>query len=280
LESGSPTTDDAAIVSIDAPDEDEDVAFEAPRLPQHGAFGSVWDSQLGMAAPPAAATPVASGLPVDEGYEDEPEIPEYLLAERRQQAGRPGGGRGPMSPAGRGGRGRGRGGAYQVALDRERYGRSGTGSSFTAPSQRPPSGGRPLAGRRDRPQPREVPIPAGSGGGDPWSEVPPELEELLRAELARKAGPAPVRSAPAAALPAVAEAPTPAPKRRVTRKPTTMPEAAAMAARESMPEAAAAAPKRRVTRKPTAMAAEPDAAPTAAKAAPKRRVTRKAPATD
>ena len=47
-------------------------------------------------------------------------------------------------------------------------------------------GARPdRAPRPERPPSRE---PAGSSGGDPWSEVPPELEEMLRAELARKGG--------------------------------------------------------------------------------------------
>ena len=277
LEAGMPATEFAAAGDAEPHDEEEGVGFEAPRLPQHGAFGSVWDSQLGMSAPASASasTPPATGLPVDEGYEDEPEIPEYLLAERRQQAGRPGGGRGPM-PGLRGGRGRGRGGAYQVALDRERFGRSGSGGGFSTPSPRPPVGGRTGAGpRRDRPQPRELPIPASSGGGDPWSEVPPELEELLRAELARKGGSAQMRSEPPATMPAVTEAPASAPKRRVTRKPAAPVKAAAAATTEG----AAAAPKRRVTRKPAA-ANETEAAPTATKAPPKRRTTRKAPTAD
>ncbi|MFI5253962.1 MAG: NYN domain-containing protein [Candidatus Limnocylindrales bacterium] len=267
-------------------EDEEGVAYVAPRAPQHGAFGSVWDSQRGMATPPAASTPPAAEGPVaeDEGYEDEPEIPEYLLAERRQQAGRPGGGRGPVPPGGRGGRGRGRGGAYQVALDRERYGRSGTGgSSFNAPSPRREPAGRPDRGPRpSRPPFREAPPP--TSGGEPWSEVPPELEELLRAELARKAPaarpvapPAPLASAPVESVAASA------PKRRVTRK-VAAPAAPSAAAEPVVEAAAKAGPKRRVTRKAASSAVEPGAAEPVAeppvKAAPKRRTTRKAPPTD
>jgi hypothetical protein len=49
-------------------------------------------------------------------------------------------------------------------------------------------------------------------GGDPWSEVPPEVQELLRAELARREG-----SGRTASSPADAEA---KPK-RTSRKRTT-----------------------------------------------------------
>ena len=54
-------------------------ADEVPTLPQHSGFGSVWDSQIGVS--PRAA----SGSADVEGLEDEPEVPEYLLAEKRQQ---------------------------------------------------------------------------------------------------------------------------------------------------------------------------------------------------
>ena len=261
-------------------EEDEGVAYEAPQLPRHGAFGSVWDSQLGMTS---VSTPAAAdgGLPPDEGYEDEPEIPEYLLAERRQQAGRPGGGRGPAPAGGRAVRGRGRGGAYQVALDRERYGRSAPGpSSFNAPSSRAPGlrrdgGSRPDRGpRTGRPPARQAPPPS---GGEPWSEVPPELEQLLRAELARKgpSGPTPARASVAAVQPTPADPVAVAPKRRPARKPAVAPAAVPI-------EPAVPAPKRRVTRKvvATAAAPEPAALPEAATSAPKRRITRKAPSTE
>ena len=70
------------------------------------AFGSVWDSQIGV---PASRS--ASPRPVDDEDFDEPAVPEYLLTERRQRDA----GRG----ANRGVRG-GRGGAYAAALERER----------------------------------------------------------------------------------------------------------------------------------------------------------------
>src|SRR5204862_299344 len=102
--------------------EEEDVA-PTPRGPRTTPFGSVWDSQLGTpTSAPASLGPVTD----DEDF-DEPEIPEYLIAEQRR--GRQGPGQG--GPGGRGGQGRGgpRGGrsAYSSAIDRERYGRGGGG---------------------------------------------------------------------------------------------------------------------------------------------------------
>ncbi len=61
--------------------EDEYLDEEVATLPQHSTFGSVWESQIGVASTPVAAAP----LDDQEDYDDEPEIPEYLLAERRQQ---------------------------------------------------------------------------------------------------------------------------------------------------------------------------------------------------
>jgi len=64
-----------------------------------------------------------------EGYDDEPEIPEYLLAERRQQQGRNRGGQqqrpGNRAPGGRNAPSAG----YRAAVDRERYGRAGAPSA-------------------------------------------------------------------------------------------------------------------------------------------------------
>ena len=167
--------------------EEEAADFEPPRLPQHSTFGSVWDSQLGVPTTlPAAGAEVED----EEDLEDEPEIPEYLLAERRQR-----GGRGPR-PGGP----RGRGGAYQAAVERERFGRGGSslvGAPYGGPRrddrgrddrhragrsgrfERPPRGGEERQTQRRQ------------GNGEPWTEVPPELEEMLRAQLAQKspAGP-------------------------------------------------------------------------------------------
>jgi len=202
-------------------EEGELEAYAPPRAPQSTPFGSVWDSQLGV-----PAGPVLAGEALEEVYEDEPEIPEYLLAERRQ--------RGTRQPRG-GQRGRGRGGAYQAALERERFGRSGTGgtggSPYGAPagrSGRAPNQGRGHGGGRGgrperTPRPYAEPRVPSGGDGDPWSEVPPELEAMLRAELARRPaerGAASVE-APRASRAGSPEAPAEAgavPARAVTRR--------------------------------------------------------------
>ena len=291
----------------DDEDEEPDVA-PAPRGPRTTPFGSVWDSQLGT---PTSA-PAKLGPVVDDEDFDEPEIPEYLIAEQRR--GRQGQGQG--APGGRGGQGRGgpRGGrsAYSAAIDRERYGRGGGGGGINRypdvsgrtgqPGQSGRSGGgrqeggyarqdasysRPQnAERFDRPAPRS---------GDPWSEVPPELEEILRAQLAQSPKARRPETAPAGSRIQAAEAAgeietmteatieAAAPKRRSSTRRKAGDDAAATTAPPS--EAAtdavpgeAAGPKRRTTtrRKVDAAAApivEPAAEPETA-AAPKRRTTR------
>jgi uncharacterized LabA/DUF88 family protein len=262
---------EAAPLEDRIPEEDEEVGYEPPRLPQASTFGSVWDSQLGVAPTPA----VPSGELVDEPYEDEPEIPEYLLAERRQRGQR-------GAPP----RGRGRSAAYQSAVERERFGRSGAGPGRPGPGPGRTGGGpgrsgpgsfagpRREPGRRDdrgrgrgRP-PQRAPVdrfltnPA--PGGDPWSEVPPELEEMLRAQLGTRprrdaeAGtstmqplPAPEGPEPASAVaPATtgteSEAPASAPRRRAaTKRPATTRSRAK--ATSAVPEEGEAPPKRRTT---------------------------------
>ena len=227
---------DEAVAADGAGDEDVieaegEVAFEAPAAPQRSTFVSVCDSQLGVT--PGA---VSSAEPFDLDEEDEPEIPEYLLSERRQR-GRghvPGSPSGPGGQAGRRPRG-GRAGAYRSALDRERF---GTGrNALPTPAyegRRAPrtSGpGRPRGGERQfggsgggsssRPEREERPF--ASGGGRPWSEVPPELEEQLRAELARKraSAPSPEPVAAAAAADAGATASARASKPSRTAAPRT-----------------------------------------------------------
>jgi uncharacterized LabA/DUF88 family protein len=204
-------------------EETEDEAPAPARRPA-SAFGSVWDSQIGIG--PALSSPIVSD---DEDFE-EPSVPEYLIAERRQRDSRRGGGGGGGRP------GRGRGGAYAAALDRERFGggRGSTPSRFAEPA---PRGGTPAFGRDDRrdrergdrPPFRQAPRPAPRGSGDePWSEVPPEIEAMLRAQLGTRPAPAPAprRDEPAMseaeAAPAVADAtaaPTGRPPRRTGRKP-------------------------------------------------------------
>nr|MDQ3553462.1 NYN domain-containing protein [Chloroflexota bacterium] len=218
---GPVTIEPAVIVGItdvaamsepaEAPEDDEEFLDESPvAIPQHSTFGSVWDSQMGVPAAPLTATPLTE----DEEDFDEPEIPEYLLAERRQQQQRNRGGRSGGGQGNRGGRG---GGAYRTALDRERFGRSGVssfggggaaagsmGSNMSRPpdrqrgrEQRPPASDRPNrppmreapAPQQPRPPqqaraPQQAPRPAQDA--EPWSEVPAEVQALLRAEMARR----------------------------------------------------------------------------------------------
>jgi uncharacterized LabA/DUF88 family protein len=200
--------------------EEEEEAFEElpPAVAPVHAFGSVWDSQIGVASAslPPTVDLGGGGNADDEDY-DEPEVPEYLLAERRQRGQRPaGGGRG--RPGGGGGRNRS---AYQAALDRERYGRGapqpsfGGGGGVGSGNSRPDRGGG--RNRQGRPQqgggggrpidrsprmPDRAPVEQRSSS-EPWTEVPPELEEMLRAELARRQ--------PAAEVTAVEVAPSAAP---------------------------------------------------------------------
>ena len=163
-------------------DEDEDLAVAAPRAPRTNPFGSVWDSQIGT---PASASGAPRAPLVDEEDFEEPEIPEYLIAEQRR-----GGNRG--GAPGRGGGGaRGGRSAYQSAMDRERYGRGSGGggginrypdvSGRTRPAT-PPRDDRNYSRGGDRP----APAPAGRSSNEPWSDVPPELEAMLRAQVAQK----------------------------------------------------------------------------------------------
>jgi uncharacterized LabA/DUF88 family protein len=258
---------------LDLDEEEDEVDIPvAPRPPRSAAFGSFWDSQIGMDRAPAANL-----SPIDVDDEDEPAIPEYLIAEQRRgnrpisrDSRRPGGG-----VPNRGGRGSG----YAAAVDRERYGRGGGGGginrypdvSARRPEERPRNDDRPaVAPRQERPR----------SGDEPWSEVPPELEAMLRAQIAAKPGrpvqgQPPERSSarPAATTAAVgdAQADGPSPVRR-GRPPKA---AAATAAGET-----AAAPKRRA---PSRRAAEPaatvvEAAPATEAPAARRRTSTKAAA--
>lgn len=162
--------------------EEEPLVAPAPsRRPPH-TFGSVWDSQLGMADGPRAA---ASRPSADEELEeDEPAIPEYLIAERR------GGGRSGRGPGGgQGGRGvRGGRSGYAAAVDRERFGGRGSGRMPEPPhgGPRPQHTGAPHPERAERPDRPDRPQ-----HGAAFSDVPPELEAMLRAQMAAKAAPRP-----------------------------------------------------------------------------------------
>ncbi len=201
-------------------EEDGDAIVEErlvpPRPPRSAAFGSVWDSQIGV---PTSGP--SRPLAVDEDF-DEPEIPEYLIAERRSRE------QGVRSDQGRGGRGARSG--YSAAVDRERFGRGGGGGGINRyPDVRPRE--RDFEGdRAPRPAPR-------SRNGDPWSEVPPELEALLRAQVANR--PRPAR--PAATSGDASASPTAATEVAGTGGVTG-----------TGPEASAATPRRRTARKPAA----------------------------
>ncbi len=209
-------------------EEDEVEIAAAPRAPRTTPFGSVWDSQLGVpSAKPTSIRPAAD----DEDF-DEPEIPEYLIAEqRRGQGGRGGGGQ-----PGRGGPRGGRAG-YNAAVDRERYGRGGGGGINRYPdvSGREPSGGgsrgRPSGsgpGRQDRPprqdrfdRPDRGERPAGPRSSEPWSEVPEELEAMLRAQLAQSPKAAPPAASRREAAPSDAPTSTASTEARSSAQPAT-----------------------------------------------------------
>jgi uncharacterized LabA/DUF88 family protein len=277
--------------AFDGPADDVPVA---PRTPRAAAFGSVWDSQIGVPRTPA---PLAS-LPPDDEFDDEPAIPEYLIAERR----------GNRGSGARGGGGRS---GYAAAVDRERYGRGGSSGinrypDVSARTSAAPSGGTGGRGPRDggrdagrdvgrdrgprdgggygrggdRPVRTDRPIGGAPRSGEQWSEVPPELEAMLRAQLAAKNAGSGTRdqaprersaspvSAGAAAAAASSDAGAPsaeAPKRGRGR--------AAAPAPATAPDGPAAAPKPRATRAKAAPAVA-DAGSAAPAATPKPRATR------
>jgi uncharacterized LabA/DUF88 family protein len=253
-------------------EEGEAAATPAARPNQ---FGSVWDSQIGMDTRPARLAPVSQ----DEDDFAEPEIPEYLLAERRRNSASRGG-------RGQGGGGRGVRSAYASAVDRERYGSRGTSSRYPEPARQPQSQSQSQPPRRRDDRPVRQPQPQGRRGvvnprpernsSEPWSEVPPELEELLRAQLstklARPSGSEPAPSAAESTASSEAPAEKAKPATRSRRKPA---EASGDVAPETSSEAPAekAKPAPRTRRKPAE--ASGDAAPAAADgeapAAPKKR---------
>ena len=274
-------------------DEDEDEAIaQAPRGPKATPFGSVWDSQIGT--PTTAAAAPRAPL-VDEEDFDEPEIPEYLIAEQRRGASRGGqaGGRGA-----RGGRS-----AYQSAMERERYGRGSGGGGgggggginrYPDVSGRPSSGPAPRETRNQGRGDRVTSAPPPRSSSEPWSDVPPELEAMLRAQVAQKPAPSRPSTQPVAETVEVEATSIPAAKPKATRKPAapkattakapaksrvTPKPAATAEADGATAAAAAAAPKAaakpRAARKPAAPKAEASSEVAPADAPPKRRTTRK-----
>ncbi len=258
---------------VDGPEAPEDEPIDdradAPRPARRptSAFGSVWDSQIGIPSANRAA-PV-----VDEDDFDEPAVPEYLITERRQRDSA----RGGM----RGGGGRGRGGAYAAALDRERFGggRGSTPSRFQqpAPGGREPNfnrgGERPdrinRVGPREqqpfRPAPRPAPRPSGD---EPWSEVPPEIEAMLRAQQGSRPAAEPRREpsrvpSQETAAPAMADEVTGTAAPRRGRRPASKlaeePETVGIGASDEAGSAAAAstpAPRRTPARRSRSTAME------------------------
>ena len=249
----------------------------APARRAASAFGSVWDSQIGI--PAARRSAPATD---DEEDFDEPAVPEYLITERRQRDGNRGGVRG----------GRGRGGAYAAALDRERFGggRGSTRSGF----QQPPAGNRePNFNRSDRdrndrgdrqpfrPAPRPAPRPSGD---EPWSEVPPEIEAMLRAQLGSRPAAAPRREPvpmPAESDVASGEVAAPAPTAtRRGRRPAAAVEAEGAGTSPELvaeaPVKARRAPARRTGATKAAVEAEAEPTAKAAKAPAKATTSRRA----
>ncbi|MEO8230615.1 MAG: NYN domain-containing protein, partial [Chloroflexota bacterium] len=230
-----------------------ELVASAPRGPRPGAFGSVWDSQIGQSRAPASSE--ATRFDVDD--DDEPAIPEYLVAEQRR-----GGSSNRAGGRSSGGNRGGRGGAYQVAMDRERYGRGGGGGGI---NRYPDVSGRTTGGgtagtigrggrdsrRDDRPPVVSRPErerPAVGRSDEPWSEVPPELEALLRAQIATRGVDRPSgaprggptdQGAPTASAEARTEAPTRAPARKPRASTRTRAAAPAASAKTSEPAEAA-----------------------------------------
>ena len=284
-----------SVESEDSEDVDEaaPIIESRPAARRASTFGSIWDSQLGVnPGAPTSATPARQSSADDEDL-DEPPIPEYLIAERR--------GRGGPPARGRGGQRGGARGAYAAALDRERYGGAGRGGGMGGGSRyaEPPRRDAGRGPRQDFRDVRDVRPPRSGGGDEPWSEVPPELEAMLRAQLASRrpaSAPAPQeRPVQAAEVPAAEAAPAPSRRRASTRgraaaddataetaapKATRSrtPRAKATSAEASPPEAVAdggetASPKRRTTTRKTA-------AKSTTAATPKRRTSRKATTDD
>jgi uncharacterized LabA/DUF88 family protein len=249
----------AAVRELVDLESDEAVGSEPlppPSPARHSTFGSVWDSQIGMPSAPRADLPLA-----DEDLEalEEPEVPEYLLAERRRA-------QGDRARGGRVSR------AYTAAVERERFGRLGSpGGLSRYPEPARPATHGPVGGRAARPARPERPERRERPSAEPWSEVPPEIEAMLRAQLAAQQRSEPAPSAPSGPAEATSttsestDGPAPtateAPKRRGRRRaapaeaePVT-PAAADSDAAEAPAGTEAAPTGRRTTRRRTTAAA-------------------------
>ena len=169
--------------------EDELLEEEVATLPQHSTFGSVWESQIGS----TPSIPSVSGEPADDDEpEDEPEIPSTCSPSDGSRVAvgvRAVGVRAVgVRPVGSGG--------YRTAIDRERYGRGGAPTTGGCLARTDRGQGRAPGPNRSQPQPRPQPQRSAppprearpTGSSEPWSEVPADVQELLKAELARRQG--------------------------------------------------------------------------------------------
>ena len=158
---------------------------------------------------------------------------------------------------------------HQPLSRRQRQGASRRGSA------RPTERAGPV--RQDRP-PRQDRFdrqdrgdrPAGPRSSEPWSEVPEELEAMLRAQLAQspKASPPASRreatgseAAPSSAPSEASAGAEPATKRRTTTRRKTAATAVAASDGAASPEATADAPKRRAPRRKADVRRQPPATP-------------------
>ena len=253
-----------------APEAAPDVAEhadEVPMLPQHSGFGSVWDSQIGVPADrQASAASSADQFGEIEDFEGEPEVPEYLAAEKRQGQGRRRGGRG-------GSRSRS-GGGYGSAIDRERYGSgSRSGSSYGSDYSRGGRGRSSRSSSAPRASAHAMEPIEQTPGGDPWSEVPPEVQALLKAELARRDSAVPKAEAPAE------EAPKKTTRKRTSKKAAPAEADAALEAEAPAEEAPKKTTRKRTTKKPAADTEAEAPAEEAPKKTTRKRTTKK-PAAD
>ena len=242
-------------------DEDEDDVDVAPppRTPRATPFGSVWDSQLGT---PAASTAPRAPDHRRRGLRraGDPGVPDRRAAPRQRRPGRwrwrrarcP---RRPVRlPVGHGARALRpwrRRGRHQPLPGRER-----PATVVDAAARRPGLQPGRSSGRLGAAAPRS--------SSEPWSDVPPELEAMLRAQVAQKPAPSPAvgrSSNPAAEVVGATRSPIdaePIAKPRAARKPRAT---AATAAVETSAGDEAAPAKPRATRKPAASRRRPPRRP-------------------
>ena len=266
-----PSATDAGRVDVDIDVEDEEDE-RASRRRAAGPADRRPSARSGIRRSARRSAPAANLVPLDDDEDfDEPEIPEYLIAEQRR------GGARAAPVAGRRPR-RWRPARRSCGATSPRWSASATAAVGAAGSTAiPTSAAGPAAGgggggegsRSAGPRASRDPEPRRARGGrrgsaEPWSEVPPELEAMLRAQVTqarrpdrpRRSGPGRARSSEAPTVRGGDRrrgriAPTPARDRGGTRQaaPTRSATAGkATTADDLAGRRAAAAPKRRTTR--------------------------------